>query len=270
MTEIVASFFDLGHSYRPGAWVFRNYSAEVVKGHVFALLGPNGRGKTTLLKLLLGAMIPTEGKLSVKGHFAFVPQLFQVSFDYSVLNMVLMGRARKIGLFSQPSAKDEAAALAALDRFGMSDYANRPFHELSGGQRQLVIFARALVAEADILILDEPTSALDLKNQQLVLDWIRTLSRQDGQTIIMTTHHPHHALAIADQVLLMMAEGVYMVGDTSDVLSEDVLTSLYSVPMKRVSVEHNGLRSETIVPILGSVNETNLNTMMDGSSVPEQ
>ena len=189
MTETVISFSDVGHAYRPGRFVFHNYSASVDKGEVFALLGPNGRGKTTLLKILLGALKPTEGSVSVKGHFAFVPQLFQVSFDYSCLDMVLMGRAKKIGLFSQPGSKDEDAALEGLARFGMADYANRPFHELSGGQRQLVIFARAIVAEADILILDEPTSALDLKNQTLILDWIGRLSRNDGLTIIMTTHH---------------------------------------------------------------------------------
>jgi iron complex transport system ATP-binding protein len=251
LTEIVASFSGLGHSYRPGTWVFRNYSAEVEKGHVFALLGPNGRGKTTLLKLLLSALKPTQGSLRVKGHVAFVPQLFQVSFDYSVLEMVLMGRAKKIGLFSQPNTKDEEAALAAIDRFGMSDYANRPFFELSGGQRQLVIFARALVTEADVLILDEPTSALDLKNQKLVLDWIKTLSRKDGLTIIMTTHHPHHALAVADDALLMMGEAGYLTGPAAELLTEGVLAELYSLPMKRVSVEYDGLLSETIVPIFG-------------------
>ncbi len=99
MTETVISFSDVGHAYRPGNFVFQNYSASVTKGQVFALLGPNGAGKKTLLKILLGALKPTEGVLSVKGHFAFVPQLFQVSFDYSCLDMVLMGRAKKIGLF---------------------------------------------------------------------------------------------------------------------------------------------------------------------------
>ncbi|MEJ1960985.1 MAG: ABC transporter ATP-binding protein [Gammaproteobacteria bacterium] len=130
------------HAYIPGRWIFRGYTAEVARGKVFALLGPNGRGKTTLLKILLGVLSATEGRVSVKGRVAFVPQLFQVSFDYSALDMVLMGRARKVGLFSQPTPADEAAALAALDRFGMAGFAQRPFHELSGGQRQLVIFAR--------------------------------------------------------------------------------------------------------------------------------
>ncbi|MGA9486589.1 MAG: ABC transporter ATP-binding protein [Methylocella sp.] len=250
MIESVVSFSDLGHAYRPGHWVFRNYSASVAKGRVFALLGPNGRGKTTLLKLLLGALKPSEGSLSVKGHFAFVPQLFQVSFDYSALDMVLMGRAKKVGLFSQPTPKDEEAALAGLDRFGMADYATRPFHELSGGQRQLVIFARALVAEAEILILDEPTSALDLKNQALVLDWIGTLSRKDGLTIVMTTHHPHHALAIADDALLMLGESDYVAGPAAEVLTEEALSALYGVALKRVAFFHEGRCIETFAPVL--------------------
>jgi iron complex transport system ATP-binding protein len=250
MSESVITFTDLGHSYRRGTWVFRNYSGSITKSHVFALLGPNGRGKTTFLKLLLGALKPTEGSVSLKGHFAFVPQLFQVSFDYSCLDMVLMGRAKKIGLFAQPTRKDEEAALEALDRLGIADYANRPFHELSGGQRQLVIFARTLLAEAEILILDEPTSALDLKNQTLILDWIDNLSRKDGLTIVMTTHHPHHALAIADEALLMMEQGIPIFGSPSEILNEANLTSLYGVPMKRVVFEHGGRQIETLAQVL--------------------
>jgi len=256
MSETVISLSDLGYAYHPGHWVFRHYAARVGKGQVFAILGPNGRGKTTLLKLLLGALKPSEGEVSVKGQVAFVPQLFQVSFDYSALDMVLMGRARKVGLFSQPSAADEEAALKALDRFGMADYASRPFHEMSGGQRQMVIFARALVAEADILILDEPTSALDLKNQRLVLDWVTTLSRQDGLTIIMTTHHPHHALAVADEALLMLGREEYITGPAAEVLTEEALMSLYGVPLKRVSFEHEGQRMETLTPVLARIEAT--------------
>jgi iron complex transport system ATP-binding protein len=267
VTETVIAFSDLGHAYRPGTWVFRNYSASVKKGHVFALLGPNGRGKTTLLKLLLGALKPSEGSLSVKGHFAFVPQLFQVSFDYSCLDMVLMGRAKKIGLFSQPAQKDEEAAFEALDRFGMADYAYRPFHELSGGQRQLVIFARALLAEADILILDEPTSALDLKNQTLILDWIARLSRNDGLTIVMTTHHPHHALAVADEALLMMGQSAPVVGSPCEVLIEENLTTLYGVPMKRVGFEHEGRHIETLAHVLPTITAA---AARSWASVPKQ
>jgi iron complex transport system ATP-binding protein len=233
--------------------VFRDYAAAIPKGGVFSILGPNGRGKTTLLKILLGVLKPALGEVSVQGRIAFVPQLFQVSFDYSVLDMVLMGRAKKIGLFSQPGVVDEQAALAALERFNLADLAERPFHELSGGQRQMVIFARALVAEADILILDEPTSALDLKNQALVLDWIARLSGDDGLTVVFTTHHPHHALAVADHALLMIAESEFACGPVAEVLTEDHLFRLYGVTMRKVGFEHEGQTLHSFVPVFAGL-----------------
>jgi iron complex transport system ATP-binding protein len=249
MSPVAFSFEGLGHAYLPQRWVFRNYSAALNKGQVFALLGPNGRGKTTLLKILLGVLKPSEGRVTVNGRVAFVPQLFQVSFDYSALDMVLMGRARKVGLFAQPSPADEEAALAALDRFGMAQLAQRPFHEMSGGQRQLVIFARALVAQADILILDEPTSALDLKNQGVVLEWIDRLARREGLTVLFTTHHPHHAHAVADQAMLMFGQSDFACGSLPEVLTEANLRRLYDVPMCRVGFEFEGQSRETLVPV---------------------
>lgn len=250
MSPSALSFEGLGHAYLPEQWIFRDYRAEVARGQVFALLGPNGRGKTTLLKILLGVLRPTEGKVEVHGRVAFVPQLFQVSFDYSALDMVLMGRARKIGLFSQPTSADQAAALQAMERFEMGHLAQRPFHELSGGQRQLVILARALVAEAEILILDEPTSALDLKNQGLILAWIDRLVRRDGLTVIFTTHHPHHAHAVADQALLMFDQQDYACGPVEEVLTENQLQRLYGVPLRKLSYDYQGQVLQTLVPVL--------------------
>ncbi len=249
MNKAVLSFTGLGHAYSAQRWVFRNYAARLDRGRILALLGPNGRGKTTLLRLLVGAMKPTEGVLRVNGRTAFVPQLFHAAFDYSVLEMVLMGRARHVGLLAQPSRKDEQAAFAALDRFGLADLARRPFHQLSGGQRQLAIIARALVSEADILILDEPASALDLKNQGLILDWMRRLARDEKLTLIFTTHHPHHALEAADDALLMMGEEKFAHGPVNDALTEENLAALYGVPMKRLAFQAEGRRRETIAPV---------------------
>jgi iron complex transport system ATP-binding protein len=253
MSDIAVAFTGLGHAYESGRWVFRHCAASIERGSVLALLGSNGRGKTTLLKLLLGVMRPSEGKIMVQGRAAFVPQLFQVSFDYSVLDMVLMGRAGRIGFLAQPSRKDEAAALAALDRFGLTDLARRSFHDLSGGQRQMVIFARALVSEPDILILDEPTSALDLKNQFLILDQIAQLSRHDGLTVLFTTHHPHHALEIADDALLMLGAQKFVFGPVADVLTEENLHALYGVALRRVAFRHGAETIETIAPVFRAV-----------------
>lgn len=255
MTEPVVNrnavhFEDLGHAYRPDRWVFRHYRATIDEGSIFALLGPNGRGKTTLLKALLGVLKPTEGAVRLSGQAAFVPQLFQVGFDYSVLDMVLMGRARRIGLFGQPSKEDIEISLNALARFGLAERASDPFHELSGGQRQMVIFARGLVAQAQILILDEPTASLDLKHQVIILDWIMRLSREDGLTVILTTHYPNHALAVADSALLMFGEQEFACGTAGDVLTERNLQRLYDVPVKRLSCESDGRTLESFTAVL--------------------
>jgi len=242
-------FEDLGFAYTRESWVFRHCSATIEQGSVFAILGPNGRGKTTLLKTLLNLHKPSEGSLDVCGKMAFVPQLFSVMFAYSVLDMVLMGRASKIGLFSQPSTKDRTIALASLERFGLAHLAHHSFDELSGGQRQLVIIVRALVAEADILVLDEPTSALDMKNQALVLSWIHRLSKEDGLTVIFTTHHPHHALAVSDNALLMIDEASFAYGKSQEVLNEANLLALYGVPLKHVVFEFENETVESFVPV---------------------
>jgi iron complex transport system ATP-binding protein len=265
VSNTAVEFHDLGHAYKPGRWIFQNYNAAVERGSIFALLGPNGCGKTTLLKALLGALKPTNGKVAMDGRSAFVPQLFQVTFDYSVLDMVLMGRARQVGLFSQPSAEDEEAAMASLERFGIAHFARHPFHELSGGERQLVIFARALVSEAEILILDEPTSALDLKNQIVVLDWITRLSHQDGLTVLFTTHHPHHALAVADNALLMLGGSKHAFGPACDVLNEENLHALYGVDLKLLPFEHKGQRHETLVPVLPYASRTRKEPLLPSS-----
>jgi iron complex transport system ATP-binding protein len=250
MADTAVELTRLGHAYVPGRWVFRGYNASVRRGAVAAVLGPNGRGKTTLLRNLLGVLPPSEGRVAVQGRLAFVPQLFEASFDYTVLDMVLMGRARQIGVFSQPSAQDREVAMRMLERVGQHDLAQRNFSQLSGGQRQLVIFARALAAEADILVLDEPTSSLDLKNQALVLDWIQRLATELRLTVIFTTHHPHHALAVADEVLLMLGEQQLLSGAANDVLSESNLLELYGVPLKRIEFQHAGQRVETFAPVL--------------------
>jgi iron complex transport system ATP-binding protein len=249
MTEPSVDIAAVDFAYGPGTpVVLQGYSARIARGSVFAILGPNGRGKTTLLKLLLGALEPVRGDIRVRGRLAFVPQLFQVSFPFRVLDMVIMGRARQIGLFSLPSKADEAAALDALDRLGLGGLAERGFDELSGGQRQLIIFARALASGADILVLDEPTSALDLKNQGIVLEWIARL-RDEGLTVLFTTHHPQHAHAVADDALLMFGHDDYACGPVGEVLNEAHLRRLYGVSLRQVTFEHDGEALVSLVPV---------------------
>lgn len=250
MTENPAIAFErLGHCHQPDQWVFRDYSARLERGRIAALLGRNGRGKTTLLRLLLGVIKPTRGFLRVAGRAAFAPQNFECHFGYSTLDLVLMGRARHVGLLSQPTRRDEEAAFSALERFGLAGKARQPFDQLSGGQKQLALIARALVSEADIIVLDEPAAALDMKNQIMALGRIASLARDHGLTVVFTTHHPAHALEIADEAWLMLDRSDFVAGPADDVLSEANLTRLYDTPIKRLAFEHQGRRMETIAPV---------------------
>ncbi|WP_213736046.1 ABC transporter ATP-binding protein [Bradyrhizobium sp. dw_411] len=241
---------DVGFFYDTGRWVLRSYTIQFQEGAITALLGPNGRGKTTLLKLIIGALKPKVGSIGVLSDVAYVPQAFDTAFGFTALEMVVMGCARKIGLLSQPAREDLERSQEALGRFGLADFAQRPFHEMSGGQRQLVLLARALVAEAPIIVLDEPTSALDLRNQSFVLEWLTRLSREDGLTVIFTTHHAGHALSVADDALLMLGEAEYAFGPASAVLTEQRLSDLYEMPIKRIRVDHENGQFDTIVPVI--------------------
>ena len=206
-------------------------------GEITAILGANGRGKTTLLHTLLGFLSPLAGAVQRNGSVGFVPQLFTPPFSYSVLDMVLMGRAGRIALFSLPSTQDIAAAYRALEMLDITTLAERDFSALSGGQRQLVLIARALASECQTLILDEPTAALDLHNQAQVLQLLTHLAREQGLCILLTTHDPSHALAIAQQALLLMADKQYLYGSRDTVVTEENLTRLYGIPVRQVMLE---------------------------------
>jgi iron complex transport system ATP-binding protein len=221
-----------GHSYGGERWQFRDLDIGLHAGEITAILGPNGRGKSTLLRVLAGLLKPTSGFVTCNPRTGVVPQEFSGSFPYSVLDVVLMGRARHIALFGTPGAADVAKAMDALEATGMADYAARSIGSLSGGERQLVLIARALAGENDVLLLDEPASALDLKNQDTVLSLLGALADTQKLAIAFTTHQPNHATAVADKVLLMLPDTQTLFGTTADVMTEANLETLYGVPVR--------------------------------------
>ena len=231
------------------SWVYRNYSLTINRGEIAAILGPNGRGKTTLLKAVIGLLNLKEGSVSVSGEIGYVPQSASSAFSYSVLDMVVMGRARHIKLFRTPGGEDFAIARETLAALNLTELTDRSFNRLSGGERQLVLIARALASECDILILDEPTSALDLHNQDKILSILRDIASERGLTILFSTHYPQHALHIADKVLLMHKPDYYQFGCKSEIMSEENLQKLYALPIREVSIEFNGKTATTVVPI---------------------
>lgn len=228
--------------------IIESYSLSVGRASVLAILGANGIGKTTLLDCMVGLLRPSVGKVKVVGRVGFVSQLFHATFSYSVLDIVLMGRARHIGLFGAPAANDYAVARKYLDIIGARALEDRHFNRLSGGQRQLVLIAQALASECEILILDEPCSPLDYKNQEIVIELLRRLNRELGLTIVFTTHAPQHALVLASDVLLMRDRTHYRYGPTEEVLTAKNLTELYGVEIDRA--EFVGSRSFTFAPRL--------------------
>lgn len=238
-----------GFKFNGSGFIFRHHSFKMEAGGILAVLGPNGRGKTTLLKTIIGLLPLNEGRIHTQGHIGYVPQFSTATFPYSVLDMVVMGRARHIGLLSHPKRADYDAARQALDELGVGWAAHRTFFELSGGERQLVLIARALASECDLLILDEPASALDFKNQGLILSSLQRLSRRQKLTIVLTTHYPQHAVHMADRVLMMYSPEEFLFGSTSEIMTDPRLKRLYEMDVRNITFEHNHRRVKTVVPV---------------------
>jgi len=229
-----------------GHTVGRNLDIALTQGEVLALLGPNGGGKTTLLKTLLGLLKPQGGEVRLDDRplnamsvgerartVAYVPQVHIGTFAFTVETVVLMGRTAHGNLFSAPGAHDRAVTQAVLDRFGIAALSNRPYTEISGGERQLVLLARALAQEPQFVVLDEPTASLDFGNQGKVMSEIRGLAAS-GHGVLFTTHDPNHALRAADRAYLLREGTRIADGPVKDVLNREQLEALYRAPVERL------------------------------------
>lgn len=229
----------IGFAYAGRDWVFRGVSLAAERGTVTAVLGPNGRGKTTLVRCAAGLLDPQEGSVHRGAAVGFVPQARGSAFAYPVREMVVMGRAAHVGVFSVPGRSDREAAEAAMERVGIAELADRPFPTLSGGEQQLVLVARAVASGHPVLVLDEPATGLDLRNQVVVVELVRSLA-DDGLAVLLTTHHPDHALMAADAVVLMRGPSDVRYGPADELLTEPELTALYGVPVREVEVPGPG------------------------------
>src|SRR5438128_5336082 len=211
--------------------VGRGLDVALAQGEVLALLGPNGGGKTTLLKTLLGILKPLGGevligdrplaKFSIRERarrIAYVPQTHAPTFAFTVETVVLMGRTAHAGLFSRPSARDREIARQSLAHFDIGHLRERPYTMISGGERQLVLLARALAQEPQFIVLDEPTASLDFGNQGKVMREIRALAA-GGHGVLFTTHDPNHAVRAADRAYPLRAGERIAEGTVSDVLT---------------------------------------------------
>jgi iron complex transport system ATP-binding protein len=231
-----------GPATAAGADVLHDVSVRITPGAIVGLIGPNGSGKTTLLRLLSGTQTPTRGTVSIDGaplssfsrrhlarRIAVVPQETHPSFDFSVLEIVLMGRYPHLGPFELEGAGDVAIARDALAATATLPLETRLFAELSGGEKQRVVIASALAQSASLLLLDEPTAALDLGFQLEIAGLLARLNRERGVTMVVATHDLNLAAALCTELVLLKAGRVLAHGPTDAVLTAAHVRSLYGV-----------------------------------------
>lgn len=247
--------------------VFENIDLEINAGEVFCLFGPNGCGKSTLILCMLGVLPLSNGQISlgnrnVRGMkpsevakvAAYIPQSHEKPFPYKAIDVVLMGRTAHTATFSPPSPADRKIAEEALEKVGIAEFRDRPYTQLSGGETQLVLVARALAQQTPILIMDEPTAHLDFRNELNFLEAIVNLVKDSGLTIIMATHFPNHAFyfegtGVQSGLALMNNRNISVKGNPLEVLTEENMEHVFNIKSKIISYTWKNETLRQIVPL---------------------
>jgi iron complex transport system ATP-binding protein len=240
--------------------LFKNLFLKLERNRTLAILGPNGVGKTTLLRCLMRFLRFKTGSIYIDGinsqditdslfwrTVSYVPQAKNMVFGYSVLDMIMMGRCPYVGMGRLPKKEDRNAAEEVMARLGLEALAERSCNNLSGGEMQMTLIARALVKKPALLIMDEPESNLDMKNQLKILDIIQNLGVEQDLTIILNTHFPTHAMRVADKVLLM-GDDRYLYDDTAAVITEKNIMEYFGVFSEIVEMESTVRTIHAVVP----------------------
>ena len=234
--------------------VLKDVSFSAEYGQFLSVLGPNGAGKSTLFRCMLGLLKPSAGSTVIDGrtiaemtasqlshHMAYIPQSHNPVFNYSVFDMVLMGTTGQMGNFSSPGKEQVRAAEIALERLGISHLRSRGYANISGGERQLALIARALVQDARILIMDEPSSALDYGNRMRVMQTVKSLTKE-GYTVIQSTHDPDQAFLYSDRVLALQGGQVLAYGEPKETICDQLISTLYGVEVEVCSLYEDRVR----------------------------
>lgn len=270
--------------YKKNVPIFENINFEVNEGEILAILGPNGAGKTTMLRCITGMLKWRDGKSLLDGEdiasmpprklwskMAYVPQAKSVSSAYTALEMVLLGRSSHLNIFEAPKQSDVDKAMEVLEFLGISRLADKKCSEVSGGELQMILIAKALASDPKVLILDEPESNLDFKNQLVVLDAMSNLAAR-GMTCIFNTHYPAHALQRAQKSLILSKGGEYVFGDTVSVVTEENIRKAFGVDAIIGEIETPGNLLKNVVPLniaQDTGEDLSLRTQKDGAKVGE-
>ena len=234
--------------------VLKGISFDAEYGDFISVLGPNGVGKSTLFRCMLGLQEPSGGTVTVDGRdisgmtaaelaraMAYIPQSHNPVFNYSVLDMVLMGTTSQLSRFASPGKAQMKMAEAALARMGISYLRDRGFSHISGGERQLVLLARAIAQQAKILVMDEPSANLDFGNKLRVMKTVKGLT-EDGYTVIQSTHDPDQAYLYSDKILALHGGTVLAFGQPRHVMNEELISKLYNVDVEVCSMQDDAVR----------------------------
>lgn len=230
---------NLHFAYSGDNYILEDVSFKVERGELCGVFGPNGAGKSTLFKCIIGFLKPKKGRVYVNGRditempmeevaklIAYVPQEHRPPFPYLVKEMVLMGRTPHLGGIFGPKKRDIEKVIEAMEVVGITHLADKPYTELSGGQRQLVLLARALAQETGVMVLDEPTSALDFRNQLRIWETLKKLTK-DGMSVVVSVHDPNHMLWFCDRVVVLHRGRIIASGKPSEVITQEILSTLY-------------------------------------------
>ena len=231
-----------------GRDIVKDVRCQASGGEILFLLGPNGCGKTTLFRLILGILRASSGSIRINGRaaqslspasraklIAYIPQTHTPVFSYTALEIVIMGRAGYFSMFESPKQNDRELAFGALEKMNILHLANERYTSLSSGQRQMVLIARAICQSAKVFIMDEPGANLDYANQQLLMNVVTTLAEK-GYCVVMSSHNPDHPLSIGHKVMLMRDGRVTAFGKPSDVITPETLKEVYGIEMDVITV----------------------------------
>lgn len=234
--------------------VLKDITVDFPDRTLVSVLGANGAGKSTLFRCILGLEHSYQGSIIVNGknmrslstrqrarEIAYIPQSHSSIYDYDVIDVVMMSSTADIGYLGQPRSSHAERAYGALQRVGIEHLARRPYTQISGGEQQLVLIARAISQAAHTIIMDEPTSALDFGNTVRVLSTVQKLA-EDGLSIVQSTHQPDHALRYSDKTLVIHNGGVYAYGAPRDVITADMVSAIYHVDVEVASLHGDSAR----------------------------